>query len=137
MICFTNRQIAGLVLGAFLLGGCTTTKDILSDRGRGGDVFVVMSSYPKVYEAVVETVERKDLKIIRKDKDEGAVVASDTIRFLNGGGRVAIYLRELSPAKTQIEIHSEPFIRLPSPTAYWAARKRSTEIQAGIRSLLA
>jgi hypothetical protein len=120
-----------------LFGGCTTTKDVLSARGRGGDVFVVMSSYPKVYEAAVETVERSDLKIIRKDKAEGEVVASDTIRFFNGGGRVAIYLQELSPSKTQVEIHSEPFIRFPSPTVYWAARKRSAEIQAGIRSLLA
>ncbi|MBI4549479.1 MAG: hypothetical protein HY714_00935 [Candidatus Omnitrophica bacterium] len=137
MIWFTNKHVTAAVAFVFLAAGCTTTKDILSDRGRGGDVFVVMSSYPKVFEAAVETVERKDLKIIRKDKDVGAVVASDTIRFFNGGGRVAIYFQELSPSKTQVEIHSEPFIRLPSPTVYWAARKRSAELQSGIRALLA
>lgn len=131
-----NNLFIFFLLG-FVLSSCTTTDSLLAERGKGGKIFVCQAGYEEAYQAALSAMKVRRLKVIRKDKKRGAIVASDTIRFLNGGGRVAVYLSELEPAKTQIEIQSRPYFFIPTPTIYWAAERRASLLEEDIRASLA
>lgn len=127
------RRGLGYLILALGMAACTSTETLLASRGHGGRSFVFAANYNRTYDASLETLAQERLKIIRRDKEKGYLVAGDTIRFLSGGGRVAIFLYRLDPLKTQVEIHSQPFVRFYLPTAYWAAQRRVSAIREGIR----
>lgn len=132
----TKKNIA-VVLLALFLPGCTTTQALLSERGKGGKGFVLQSGYDTAYQAALTVMREQRLKIISKDRKQGYILAGDTIRFFNGGGRVAVFLYELEPSKTQFEILSKPYFFLPLPTIYWAAERRASNLEKNIRAKLA
>jgi len=121
----------------FVLTGCTTAESLIDYKGKGeGEVFVCTASYKRAYETAISTLKKRRLKILRKDKDKGYIIASDTIRLFNGGGRIAVYVYELGPSKTQIEVYSKPYFFIPTPTIYLAAHKRDIEIRDAIREAI-
>lgn len=128
----TNSQAILFILSLSFLTGCTTTESLLASRGKEGKVFVCASTYDQVYKAVLQTLRDQRFKIITKDKNQGYVITSDKIRFLNGGGRMAIYLSKLESGGTQVEVLSKPYFFIPTPTIYWAANRRASQIQEGI-----
>lgn len=128
---------AVLFLLAVFLASCTTTQSLLLERGKGGKGFVLQSGYDTAYQATLTVMREQRLKIISKDRKQGYILAGDTIRFLNGGGRVAVFLYELEPSKTQFEIISKPYFFLPLPTIYWAAERRAANLEKNIRAQLA
>lgn len=131
-----KNRILLLLLTVFLVS-CTTTQSLLLERGKGGKGFVLQSGYDTAYQAALTVMREQDLKIISKDRKQGYILAGDTIRFFNGGGRVAVFLYELEPSKTQFEIISKPYFYLPFPTIYWAAERRASNLEKNIRAQLA
>lgn len=124
----------GVILAVVFFGGCTTTESLLDSRGKGqGEAFVCTASYQRAYDTAVGTLKQRRLKILRKDKRKGYILASDTIRLLNGGGRIAVFLYELGPSKTQVEVYSKPYFFIPTPTIYWAAHRRDVQLRDAIR----
>lgn len=80
-------------LGLIFLPACTTTTEsLLASRGHEGRVFTYPADYDRVFNAAVEAARSRRLKMIRRDRKEGLLLASDTIRWLNGGGRIALFL---------------------------------------------
>ncbi len=132
-----KTKFIAVILLTFFLPACTTAESLLTERGKGGKVFVCQAGYDRAYQATLSVMRTRHLKVIRKDKKQGYILASDTIRFLNGGGRVAVYLYELEPSKTQIEIQSKPYFFIPTPTIYWAAKRRASSLEKDIRAALA
>lgn len=132
-----RAEFLAFFLLSVLLPACTTTESLLTERGKGGKVFVCQAGYDRAYETALSVMRARRLKILRKDKKQGYVLAGDIIRFFNGGGRVAVYLYELEPAKTQIEVQSKPYFFIPTPTIYWAAERRAAALEKDIRAALA
>lgn len=130
-----SRAIAAALFIA-ALPACANTQDMLAQKGKGGRAFTCLASYDRVYDATVQALEQRDFKIIIKDKREGTIVASDKIRFLNGGGRVAIFIERVDPSTTRLELHSKPAFFMPIPTSYLAAEQRISKIHEGIHSVL-
>lgn len=118
-----------LLLAATFLSGCATSESLLSKRGRGGNVFTCQAEYGQVYDEVLHIFKKERLRVIRRDRKKGEIIGGDTIRFLNGGGRIAVFLHRRGPSDTKVEVHSEPFLLVPLPTYYISARKRGLLIR--------
>ena len=131
-----SKRLVLTAVSLLLLAACTDTQSLVTERGKAGRSFTCLASYDRVYDAALETLKRNDFKIIMQDKREGTILASDKIRFLNGGGHVALFFEKVDPAATRVEIHSKPAFFLPIPTVYLAAEQRISKIHEGIHSVI-
>ncbi|MDB6125663.1 MAG: hypothetical protein JWQ71_4656 [Pedosphaera sp.] len=96
--------VFSLALLAFFTG-CSSPHSVANLEGRGKrDVF--NAGYDRVWSAAVAAAQTGDLTILNADKERGLIVAKRGLRPETFGENVAIFVKGVSPAQTEVEVVS-------------------------------
>ena len=118
---------AGMAL--VVLTGCTTQKRVATMEGRGTKQ-IYTASFDQAWRAAVDASQR-DLEIVSTDRSRGYIGARRTLRPHTFGENVGIWIREIAPAQTEVEVVSR---QAGPPVASW--RNWENEIQRAIAANL-
>jgi hypothetical protein len=117
-------------LAVILLAGCATPKRVATLEGRGTKQ-VYNTGFDQTWRAAVDAAQANDLEIINSDRSRGYIGARRTIRVHTFGENVGIWVREIAPAQTEVEVVSR---QAGPPVASW--RNWENEIQRAIAANL-
>ena len=123
---FMRIKQAGAVFFCLTLSACTSANSLLASRGHGGQLFVCQGSYSRIFGAAEKMLENPRYEILSQDEEKGQLVAVDRER---GRSRIVIFFYKISPAETQVEIHSSTFMKLPLDAS---GDRKISEIHDGI-----
>jgi hypothetical protein len=118
---------AGVALA--IVTGCTTQKRVTTLEGRGTKQ-IYTASFDQAWRAAVDASQR-DLEIVSSDRSRGYIGARRTLRPHTFGENVGIWIREIAPAQTEVEVVSR---QAGPPVASW--RNWENEIQRAIAANL-
>ena len=96
--------ISGLMAIA-LLAGCATQKQVSSMEGKGTRV-VYNAPYDRVWRAAVDAAQIQDLTIRTADPGSGYITAGRGMQVTTFGENVGIWVKEVVPGQTQVEVVS-------------------------------
>lgn len=96
--------ISGLMAIA-LLAGCATPKQVATMEGHGKRA-VFNAPYDRVWRAAVDAAQVEDLRIRSADPATGYISAKRGFRVHTYGENVGIWVREVAPGQTQVEVVS-------------------------------
>ena len=109
------RVLSVLSIAALIvLTGCATQKRVSTMEGRG-TTQIYSASFDQVWRAAVDAAQHDGLDIITADRTSGYISARRTIRAHTFGENVGLWIRETSPARTQVEVVS----RQAGPPVAW------------------
>jgi hypothetical protein len=115
---------------AVLLIGCTTQKRVATLEGRGTKQ-IYSANFNQAWRAAVDAAQQGDLEIVSSDRSRGYIGARRTIQVHTFGENVGIWLREIAPTQTEVEVVSR---QAGPPVASW--RNWENEIQRAIAANL-
>ena len=98
-----------MMLAAALAAGCASTETVKEAQGQG-----VSRSYPRAYESVynatLAAAKNKALEVVENDKASGRLVLAHGVTLWSWGERIAIFIKPLGAARTDVEIVSKPVL---------------------------
>ena len=97
-----------------LFSGCATRKQVAQMEGRGGTQ-IYNASFDQVWRAAIDASQIGDLQVQEADRERGYIAAGRGMRFETHGENVGIWVRELSPDRTRVEVVS----RQAGPPKFW------------------
>jgi hypothetical protein len=100
-------------------------------EGRGTKQ-VYRTSFDQAWRAAVDAAQAGDLEVVRSDRTSGYVAARRTLRAHTFGENVGIWVREVAPNQTEVEVVSR---QAGPPVASW--RNWENEIHRTIAAFLA
>jgi hypothetical protein len=101
-----RKFCALLVPLAFLLAtGCSSPKSVAKMKGQGTRE-VYDADYDRIWKAAVAAAQMGDLYILNADRDAGYISAQRGWRGSTFGENVGIWIRKVSPTKTEVEVVS-------------------------------
>jgi hypothetical protein len=92
-------------ISLLLLAGCATARQVTEMEGRGS-IETFDAPFERVWAAAVAAGQMGDLEIRSTDKARGYIAAGRGVRVQTFGEHVGIWVRELSPTQTQVEVVS-------------------------------
>ena len=122
-------SILSVAITLAFLTGCATQEKVTGLAGRGTKQ-IHAASFDQVWRAAVDAAQR-DLDITSSDRSRGYIGARRTIRVHTFGENVGIWLREIAPSQTEVEVVSR---QAGPPVASW--RNWENEIQRAIAANL-
>jgi hypothetical protein len=99
-----------VILGA----GCATQKQVAGMEGRGKHA-VFSAPYDTVWRAAVDAAQTGDLRVNVADRSNGYIAARRGIRLHTFGENVGIWVKQVSPDQTEVEVVS----RQAGPPKFW------------------
>jgi len=107
-----------MVLGGFalvvFLTGCSSPKSVSNLEGKGTKQ-VFERPFDTVWRAAVDASQQGDLQILNADRERGYISARRTIRVQTFGENVGVWVKNLGPARTEVEVVS----RQAGPPVAW------------------
>jgi hypothetical protein len=97
-----------------LLVGCATQRQVASKEGAGTRL-VYNAPFDSVWRAAVDASQRDGLEVTSSDRSTGYIAARRTVRVHTFGENVGIWLRQVSPSQTEVEVVS----RQAGPPVAW------------------
>lgn len=85
--------------------GCSTPQSVGHMQGKGTKQ-VYDASFDRVWSAAVAAAQQGDLQILQADKAQGYISAKRGIQPETFGENVAVWVRMVSPTKTEVEVVS-------------------------------
>ncbi len=122
-------SILSVAITLAFLTGCATQEKVTGLAGRGTKQ-IYAANFDQVWRAAVDAAQR-DLDITSSDRSRGYIGARRTIRVHTFGENVGIWLREVAPSQTEVEVVSR---QAGPPVASW--RNWENEIQRAITANL-
>jgi hypothetical protein len=101
------------VLG-LLATGCSSPKTVANLEGKGTKQ-TFNYSYDTVWRAAVDAAQQGELQVLNADRERGVISARRGVQVETFGENVAIWIRSLGPAQTQVEVAS----RQSGPPVMW------------------
>ncbi len=101
-------------LSLLVLAGCATPTQVAQSEGKGR-VQVYDAPYEDVWNAAVDAAQTGDLEVRNADKAQGYIATGRGIKLHTFGENVGIWVREVAPRQTQVEIVS----RQAGPPKFW------------------
>lgn len=97
-----------LIIAASLLffASCTTLQDAKNARGTGKSENY-NHSYEKVWDTSIKVVEESKLDLVAQNKDQGEILAQKGMSAFSYGENVAVFVEEVSPNETKVEVVSK------------------------------
>ena len=108
-----KHYLAALMVIAFL-AGCSTSKQVAQMEGQGKRQ-VFAAAYPQVWRAAVDAAQSQGLQVRSSDPATGHIMAGRDIQLNTFGENVGIWVKEISPGQTQVEVLS----RQAGPPVLW------------------
>lgn len=105
--------LAGLAWAVFLTG-CSSPRSVSSLEGKGTKQ-TFNRSFDTVWRAAVDAAQQGDLQVLNADRERGYISARRTMRVETFGENVAVWVRSLGPAGTEVEVVS----RQAGPPVAW------------------
>ncbi len=101
------RSICALLipLSLLLATGCSSPNSVAKMRGQGARQ-VYDADYSRVWASAVTAAQTGDLYILNADKQTGYISAQRGWRGSTFGENVGIWIRKVSPSKTEVEVVS-------------------------------
>ena len=94
---------------ALIASGCASTETVKEAKGQG-----VSRSYPYAYESVynatVAAEKNRSLDVVENDKTNGRLILSHGITLWSWGERIAVFIKPIAAASTEVEIVSKPVL---------------------------
>jgi len=115
---------------ALTVAGCATQKRVSQMQGHG-TTQVYAASFDPAWRAAVDAAQHDSLEIVTADRTTGYISARRTLRPHTFGENVGIWMRELTPGRTQVEVVS----RQSGPPVAWL-KNWENEIQRSIAANL-
>ena len=106
-------MVLGCVL-ALLAAGCSSPKTVANIEGKGTKQSFNYS-YDTVWRAAVDAAQQGELQVLNADRERGFISARRGVQVETFGENVAIWVRSLGPAQTQVEVAS----RQAGPPVMW------------------
>jgi hypothetical protein len=97
-----------------LLAGCATQRQVASMEGRGKRA-VFNAPYQNVWRAAIDAAQSQDLEVRSADLKAGYIATGRSVRPETFGENVGIWVREIAPGQTQVEVVS----RQAGPPVLW------------------
>jgi hypothetical protein len=88
-----------------LFNGCTSPQSVSHLRGQGTKS-LYNAPYDRVWSAAVAACQNGDLIVLITDKPRGFISVKRNIRPTTLGENVAIWVRQISPTQTEVEVVS-------------------------------
>lgn len=101
------RKMLAFIFLLFVLTGCTTVGGMQTATPSGGNVQSYDVSYQKAYDAAQYACNYLDFKVESENAEQGNIVASKGMTALSYGERVGIYLKKITPEKTEVRVISK------------------------------
>jgi hypothetical protein len=111
MKCLLNSFVCILIVCS---AGCATSKQVAQMEGRGKQQ-VFPASYDQVWRAAVDAAQISDLQVRSADKENGYISAGRGMRVHTHGENVGIWVKQVSPVETSVEVLS----RQAGPPKFW------------------
>ncbi len=108
-----KNYLAGLLVIAFL-AGCSTSQQVAQMEGQGKRQ-VFAAHYAPVWRAAVDAAQSQGLQVRSSDPASGYILACRDIQLNTFGENVGIWVKEISPGQTQVEVLS----RQAGPPVLW------------------
>ena len=108
-----STMLLGCVL-ALLAAGCSSPKTVANLEGKGTKQ-TFSYSYDSVWRAAVDAAQQGELQVMNADRERGYISARRGVQVETFGENVAIWVRSLGPAQTQVEVAS----RQAGPPVMW------------------
>ena len=105
--------LAGLALAVFLTG-CSSPRSVSNLEGRGTKQ-VFERDFDTVWRAAVDASQQGDLQVLTADRERGYISARRTMRVQTFGENVGVWVKNLGPARTEVEVVS----RQAGPPVAW------------------
>ncbi|MBA4149470.1 MAG: hypothetical protein H0X66_15260 [Verrucomicrobia bacterium] len=105
--------ILGCVL-IILSAGCATQRQVAQMEGRGA-AEVYNASFNEVWRAAIDAAQIGDLQVQTVDRERGYIAAGRGMRLATHGENVGIWVRQVSPSQTEVEVVS----RQAGPPKLW------------------
>jgi hypothetical protein len=97
-----------------LATGCSSPKTVANLEGKGTKQ-TFNYSYDTVWRAAVDAAQQGELQVLNADRERGVISARRGVQVETFGENVAIWIRSLGPAQTQVEVAS----RQAGPPVMW------------------
>lgn len=108
------RIVSVLSLVAVLAAGCATERQVAQKQGHG-TTRVYAAGFNQAWPAAVDAAQQNGLEVFTADRASGYLSARRSIRPHTFGENVGVWVRELSPGRTQVEVVS----RQAGPPVAW------------------
>src|SRR4051794_24154342 len=108
-----KHLFAGLMMIA-LLAGCSTSQQVAQMEGQGQRK-VFAATYAQAWRAAVDAAQIQGLEVRSSDPAPGYFSAGGQIQLNTFGENVGIWVKEISPGQTQVEVLS----RQAGPPVLW------------------
>lgn len=105
---------ASILLAAALITGCATQSQVAQMESRG-KAQVFAAPYQQVWRAAIDAAQIGDLEVRTADTTRGYIAAKRNIRLHTMGENVGIWVKQVSPGETQVEVVS----RQAGPPKFW------------------
>lgn len=90
-----------------LLPGCANVETVKAAQGQGAT-----RSYPhpreRVIDATLAAAKARELDVVEADRASGRLILSKGVTWWSWGERIAVFVKPLDAASTQVEIVSKP-----------------------------
>ena len=110
---FMKHYFSGLMVIA-LLAGCATSQQVAQLEGQGTRR-VFAATYAQAWRAAVDAAQTQGLQVRSSDPATGYISAGREIQLNTFGENVGIWVKEISPGQTQVEVLS----RQAGPPVLW------------------
>ncbi|WP_322024121.1 hypothetical protein [Burkholderia sp. BCC1977] len=94
---------------ALIASGCASTESVKETKGEGVSRTYAYA-YEPVYNSVLAAAKTKNLKVVENDKSNGRLILSHGVTLWSWGERIAIFVKPISSASTEVEIVSKPVL---------------------------
>lgn len=108
------RVLAGLLVLAFVVCGCSTTSSVAKKQGRGTQQ-VYRAPFDQVWRAAVDAAQLGNLEILKADREQGYIAAKRGVQKETFGENVGLWVTRMSPTETKVEVVS----RQAGPPVLW------------------
>jgi hypothetical protein len=102
------------LMAVALLTGCATQRQVANLEGHGKRA-VFTAPYENVWRAAIDAAQSQDLEVRSADPQAGYISTGRGVRPETFGENVGIWVRELAPGQTQVEVVS----RQAGPPVLW------------------
>jgi hypothetical protein len=99
---------------ALLVVGCSSPKSVSTLEGKGTQQ-VFDYSYDTVWRAAVDAAQQGELQVLNADRERGFISARRGVQVETFGENVGIWVKSMSPTRTQVEVAS----RQAGPPVMW------------------
>ena len=94
------------LLSLMIASGCATTETVKEAEGEGVSR-IYQYEYMPVYQATLKAAKAKELEVVESDEKTGHVVLSHGVTLWSWGERIAIFVKPVNDASTEVEIVSK------------------------------